>query len=495
MLPTRAAVAALARASRSRCSQAARRVAPSSFFSSSIATTAALAADDAELSSNLHGHVKARLDYKKLVDNVGAAVANGKKRFSEGDPQLVADLYQRQSKLRHRANLLRAERNTHAKQLGQAAAARKQQGTEAQEAFEALRLRGQELKREIADVEGELTQVSTQLELEALKIPNDTHPDVPVGAEEDSRVVLTHGEKPVFDFKPKDHYDLATDLELLDTQSAARVAGSKFTYLCNEGAMMEIALVHWTLSKLRARGFKVMFPPDVAHYKLVEGCGFQPRGEATQIYSIANSDLCLTATSEITLAAMKSNEILPTPTLPLKYAGFSHCFRTEIGHGGRLTRGIYRIHQFSKVEMFAFCANETQAQQFFDEMVEIQTSMYAELGLHYELVDMATGDLGAPAYRKFDLLAWMPGREEYGEVSSMSMCTDYQARRLNIRHKDPKDEGAGTSFVHTLNGTACAVPRLLISLWETYQQEDGSIVIPEVLRPYMGGQEVIRRPE
>ncbi|EGZ13950.1 hypothetical protein PHYSODRAFT_562384 [Phytophthora sojae] len=496
MLPTRCA---LMRACRSRASMAARRAAPVSFFSSSasgsIATTAALRPDDAEVSSNLHGHVKARLDYKKLVENVDAAVENGRKRFSEGDPQLVADLYQRQAKLRHSANLLRAERNAHAKQLGQAAAARKKQGAEAQEAFEALRVRGQELKREIAELEGELAQVSTQLELEALKIPNDTHPDVPVGAEEDSRVVLTHGEKPEFGFKPKDHYDLATELELLDTQTAARVAGSKFTYLCNEGAMMEIALVHWTLSKLRARGFKVMFPPDVAHYKLVEGCGFQPRGEATQIYSIANSDLCLTATSEITLAAMKSNEILPTPTLPLKYAGFSHCFRTEIGHGGRLTRGIYRIHQFSKVEMFAFCANETQAQEFFDEMVEIQTSMYAELGLHYELMDMATGDLGAPAYRKFDLLAWMPGREEYGEVSSMSMCTDYQARRLNIRHKDPKDEEAGTSFVHTLNGTACAVPRLLISLWETYQQEDGSIVIPEVLRPYMGGQEVIRRPE
>ncbi|KAE9002719.1 Serine--tRNA ligase/mitochondrial [Phytophthora rubi] len=495
MLPIRSA-SMLARACRSRASLEARRTAPVSFFSSgSIATTAALGSDDAEVSSNLHGHVKARLDYKKLVENVDAAIDNGRKRFSEGDPQLVADLYQRQAKLRHSANLLRAERNAHAKQLGQAAAARKTQGAEAHEAFEALRLRGQELKREIADVEGELAQVSTQLELEALKIPNDTHPDVPVGAEEDSRVVLTHGEKPVFGFKPKDHYDLATDLELLDTQTAARVAGSKFTYLCNEGAMMEIALVHWTLSKLRARGFKIMFPPDVAHYKLVEGCGFQPRGEATQIYSIANSDLCLTATSEITLAAMKSNEILPTPTLPLKYAGFSHCFRTEIGHGGRLTRGIYRIHQFSKVEMFAFCANDTQAQQFFDEMVDIQTSMYAELGLHYELVDMATGDLGAPAYRKFDLLAWMPGREEYGEVSSMSMCTDYQARRLNIRHKDPKDEEAGTSFVHTLNGTACAVPRLLISLWETYQQEDGSIVIPEVLRPYMGGQEVIRRPE
>ncbi|KAG7390255.1 seryl-tRNA synthetase [Phytophthora pseudosyringae] len=491
MLATRCA-SALARACRPRASHWAAASFSSSSSPGAIATTAALGPDGAEASSNLHGHVQARLDYKKLVDNVAAAVENGRKRFSEGDPQLVADLYQRQAKLRHRANLLRAERNTHAKQLGQA---RKKQGAEAELAFEALRRHGQELKHEIADVEAELAQVSAELELEALKIPNDTHPDVPVGAEEDSRVVLKHGEKPVFTFTPKDHYDLAMDLELLDTQTAARVAGSKFTYLCNEGAMMEIALVHWTLSKLRARGFKIMFPPDVAHYKLVEGCGFQPRGEATQIYSIANSDLCLTATSEITLAAMKSNEILPTPSLPLKYAGFSHCFRTEIGHGGRLTRGIYRIHQFSKVEMFAFCANETQAQTFFDEMVEIQTSMYAELGLHYELVDMATGDLGAPAYRKFDLLAWMPGRDEYGEVSSMSMCTDYQARRLNIRHKDPKDEGAGTSFVHTLNGTACAVPRLLISLWETYQQEDGSIVIPEVLRPYMGGQEVIRRPE
>ncbi|CAH0486048.1 unnamed protein product [Peronospora farinosa] len=464
-----------------------------SSLSRSISTTFL---NNVDSSSNLHNHIKARLNYKKLIENVDAAIENGKKRFSEGNPQLVADLYQRQAKLRHRVNLLRAERNIHAKQLGQAAAAvKKQEKEEENNTFDALCLHGQNLKRQIADVESELMHVSLDLEMEALKIPNDTHPDVPVGTEVDSRVVMTHGKKPVFHFKPKDHYDLATELELLDTQTASRVAGSKFTYLCNEGAMMEIALVHWTLTKLRARGFKIMFPPDVAHYKLVEGCGFQPRGEATQMYSIANSDLCLTATSEIALAASKSNEIISTPTLPLKYAGFSHCFRTEIGHGGRQTRGIYRIHQFSKVEMFAFCANDTQAQEFFDEMVDIQTSMYAELGLHFELMDMATGDLGAPAYRKFDLLAWMPGREAYGEVSSMSMCTDYQARRLNIRHKNPKDEEDGTSFVHTLNGTACAVPRLLISLWETYQQEDGSIVIPEVLRPYMGGQEVIRPPE
>ncbi|TDH70282.1 hypothetical protein CCR75_001627 [Bremia lactucae] len=483
---------ALVRAS---CSHIAKAIATScpssspSLSSVAVRSVATLKTDTLELCSNLHNHVKARLDYKKLVDNVDAAIANCQKRCSDGNPQLVADIYQRQATLRHSVNLLRAERNSHAKQLSLAVA---KKDVESQ-AFQTLRLRGVELKERILQIETELDTVSSELEIEALKLPNETHPDVPIGNEHASRLVLTHGKKPLFTFKPKDHYDLATSLNLIDTQTAAKVAGSKFTYLCNEGAMMELALVHWTLNTLRARGFKVVFPPDVAHYKFVEGCGFQPRGDATQIYSIAHSDLCLTATSEITLAAAKSNEILSTSLLPLKYAGFSHCFRTEIGHGGRQTRGIYRIHQFSKVEMFAFCANEIQAQAFLEEMVDIQTTMYAELGLHFQLIDMATEDLGAPAYRKFDLLAYMPGRDEYGEISSMSMCTDYQARRLNIRHKDLKAEGSKPSFVHTLNGTACAVPRLLISLWETYQQKDGSIIIPEVLRPYMGGQEIICR--
>lgn len=440
--------------------------------------------------ASLHSHVKARLDYKHLVNNVEAAIENVKRRGSDGKPQLVVDLYQRQAKLQHVVNQLRNERNAQAKRLGQVA---QHQAIDATSAFHELRRRGQELKDELCHVKTELRHVSTELEREALKLPNATHPDVPVGGEAQSRVVLTHREKPTFQFQPKDHADLATTLGLIDTHTGAKVAGSKFTYLCNEGAMMELALVHWTLTKLRAHGFQVVLPPDVAHYKLVEACGYHPRGDATQMYSLANSDLCLTATSEITLAAMKSNSILPTQSLPLKYAGFSHCFRTEIGHGGHTTRGIYRIHQFSKVEMFGFCANATQAQAFFDDMVAIQTALYDELGLHYQLVDMATAELGAPAYRKYDVMAWMPGRKAYGEISSMSMCTDYQARRLNIRHKAGHTASSGTSFVHTLNGTACAVPRLLISLWETYQQADGSIVIPEVLRPYMNGQAVIRR--
>lgn len=449
----------------------------------SIVTTAH-EPEESDATAHMHAHVQARLDYKKLAANLDDAIANVQKRMSDANPALVVELYQQQAKLRHEVNLLRAERNVTAKQLGMAKAS----GLSDHE-FDALRQRGQEIKKEIAACDDELADVQAKLEDEALKIPNDTHPDVPVGDEAASVVVRVGGEKRAFDFEPQDHYDLATALELIDTQTAAKVSGSKFVYLCNEGAMLELALVHWTLSKLRARGFTVMFPPDVAHYKMVEGCGFQPRGDATQIYSIANSDLCLTATSEITLASSKSNEILSTASLPLKLAGFSHCFRTEIGHGGRSTRGIYRIHQFSKVEMFGFAANMAQSEAFFAEMVDIQTQMYDELGLHYHVVDMATGDLGAPAYRKFDILAWMPGRGEYGEVSSMSMCTDYQARRLNIRHKQRKEDP--TAFVHTLNGTACAVPRLLISILETYQQQDGSVVIPEVLRPYMGMQEVI----
>ncbi|TYZ60172.1 hypothetical protein PybrP1_012081 [[Pythium] brassicae (nom. inval.)] len=455
----------------------------------SFATSAQQAAADESNAPVQHAHVLARLDYKHLAANLDAAVANARKRMSDADPALVVALYHQQGQLRHQANVLRAERNANAKQLRVGGG-----GSDAlaAEAVAALRLRGQELKREIAACEEELVAVQTRMEAEALKIPNDTHPDAPVGDESASRVVRVGGAKRAFNFAPKDHYDLATALQLIDTQTAAKVSGSKFVYLCNEGAMLELALVHWTLSTLRARGFTVLFPPDVAHYKMVEGCGFQPRGEATQIYSLADSDLCLTATSEITLAASKSNEILASAALPLKLAGFSHCFRTETGHGGRLSRGIYRIHQFSKVEMFAFAADMAQSHAFFDEMLALQTHMYDALGLHYHVVDMASGDLGAPAYRKFDVLAWMPGRAEYGEVSSLSMCTDYQARRLNIRHRARKEDA--TAFVHTLNGTACAVPRLLISILETYQQPDGSVVIPPVLRPYMGMQEVITRP-
>jgi seryl-tRNA synthetase len=436
--------------------------------------------------THLHSHVQSRLDYKKLQANLQKAIENVKNRFSDANPSLVIELYEKQATKKHQINQLRAKRNQIAKQLG-TFLQRKDPIL-----FEQLKEKGIQIKQEITIYEKELEEILVQLEMEALKIPNDTHPEVPIGQEEASKMIQEIGTKRIFtDFEPQEHYEIAIRLGLLDIPSGSKVSGSKFVYLCNEAALMELALVQWTLFKLRQRGFEILFPPDIAHYKMVEGCGFHPRNrEACQIYSIANTDLCLTATSEITLAGMKSNEILKTSSLPLKLAGFSHCFRTEIGHGGRETRGIYRLHQFSKVEMFGFTKNQNQAENFFQEMIDIQIEMLNELGLYCQIFDMATGDLGGPAYRKFDILAWMPGRKKFGEISSMSNCTDYQARRLNIRHKENKIDHI--SFVHTLNGTACAVPRLLIAILETYQQKDGSVLIPQVLQPFMGGQDSIR---
>ncbi|RHY51645.1 hypothetical protein DYB38_003985 [Aphanomyces astaci] len=350
-------------------------------------------------------------------------------------------------------------------------------------------------------------------EREALLIPNHTHPRSPVGPEENSVVLRTIGTKPTFDFEPKDHFDLATHLDILEMNT--KIAGARFATLKNEGtlrtfqtcfkrvsnvsqtcfkhalgALLELALVHWTMAKLRSKGFSVHLPPDVAHSAMVEGCGFQPRGDATQVYSIANTDLCLVGTSEIPLAAMFSDSVLhSTKDLPKRIAAFGHCFRTEVGHGGKETKGLYRIHQFSKVEMFAYCTMD-EAETLMDDLLAVQVEIVSELGLHCQVVDMATEDLGAPAYRKWDILAWMPGRQSYNEVSSLSNCTDYQARRLNIRHKadDKKPQ-----FVATLNGTALAVPRILISILETYQEADGSVRVPAVLRPYLM-QDHIRKP-
>nr|CCA21315.1 seryltRNA synthetase putative [Albugo laibachii Nc14] len=433
--------------------------------------------------------VKPRLDYKKLTETLEEWVQNVRNRMCDANPERVVALYQHQRTLKTELNHLRARRNVFVQHVK---STKSQHVATTNDLSEEMQRNGKQLRETIICKEKKLEQVTSELELEAMNLPNDTHPNTPIGAEDASKLLVSYGQKPRFDFAVKDHSDLMHDLGLIDTISGAKVAGSKFIYLRNEAAMLEIALVQYTLQKLRHRGFEIVFPPDVAQSSLIEGCGFQPRGEATQIYSIADSDLCLTATSEITLAGMKTNEILPTNDLPLKYAAFSHCFRTEIGHGGRPTRGMYRIHQFSKVEMFAFCANVTQSEHFFQEMLTIQCEMYQELGLHFNVVEMATQELGAPAHRKLDILAWMPGRKEYGEISSLSYCTDYQARRLNIRHKANKKDSA--AFVHTLNGTACAVPRLLIALFESYQQEDGSVRIPVVLQPFLGMQADIRRP-
>jgi seryl-tRNA synthetase len=274
--------------------------------------------------------------------------------------------------------------------------------------------------------------------------------------------------------------------ELIDLEAGSRVAGHGFYFLKNEAVLLELALVQYAMRKLVAEGFTLYTTPDLARDDVLEGIGFNPRGPETQIYSIHGTDLSLVATAEITLGGSLKDQILESDKLPILAAGLSHCFRTEAGAHGKGSRGIYRVHQFTKVEMFAFTRPD-QSDAVHEKIVAVEESLFQGLGLPYQVIDTCTGDLGGPAYRKFDLEAWMPGRGdagEFGEVTSASNCTDYQARRLGIRFKSPDKKG--THFAHTLNGTAVAVTRAIIAILENYQQADGSIVIPEVLRMWVG---------
>ncbi|MEZ6132308.1 MAG: serine--tRNA ligase [Planctomycetaceae bacterium] len=344
---------------------------------------------------------------------------------------------------------------------------------------------GKQLREKISASETEQKDIESRLHAEQILIPNMTHPDAPVGGEDDASEIRVVGEKPVFDFEPLDHVDIAAKLDLIDFEAGARVAGHGFYYLKNDAVMLEMALVQFALTKVRNEGFTLFTTPDLARDSVLEGIGFNPRGAETQIYSVANTDLSLVATAEITLGGALRDQTLDLADLPLKYAGLSHCFRTEAGAHGRKTRGIYRVHQFTKVEMFGFTAPDVEQSNALQlEIVRIEEEIFQALGVPYRLIDTATGDLGGPAYRKFDLEAWMPGRGDYGEVTSASNCTDYQARRLNIRCRSA--EKKGTQFVHTLNGTAISCARALIAVLENNQQKDGSVIVPEVLRPWVG---------
>jgi seryl-tRNA synthetase len=260
-----------------------------------------------------------------------------------------------------------------------------------------------------------------------------------------------------------------------------------------DAVLLEQALINYVLRMLVDAGFTPVTTPDLARASILEGTGYMPRGPETQIYTVAHTDLCLIATAEITLAGMYADEIIEVDDLPIRLAGLSHCFRTEAGAAGRATRGLYRVHQFTKVEMFEFTTPD-ESEASHRRMLELEERIFQGLGVPYRVIDTSISDMGGPAYRKYDLEAWMPGRGEkgeWGEVTSTSNCTDYQARRLNIRFKIPGQKG--TQFVHMLNGTAVATGRALIAILENYQRPDGTVDIPPVLVPMMG-RDVIGRP-
>ncbi len=425
------------------------------------------------------------LDIQHIRDHLEAVKTNVRNRNVKADVDAVVRLDEQRRQLEHSVQQSRSLQNQVSRQV-------------AQEKDPAARQKliedSKKFRDAIARLEGELGQVKEELRAALLTIPNLSHPDAPVGTTaEDNKVLRRWGEPRKFDFKPKDHVALGEALDLVDFEAGASVTGQKFYFLKNEAVLLEMALVQYAMRTLFEEGYTPVSTPDRARSEVLEGIGFIPRGPETQIYSVANSDLCLIATAEITLGGMHRDKIVDELQLPLKYVGLSHCFRTEAGAPGRDTRGLYRVHQFTKVEMFAFCTPD-QSESIHQELLHIEEKIFQGLGLPYQVIDTCTGDLGGPAYRKYDLEAWMPGRGkagEYGEVTSTSNCTDYQARRLNIRYKIPGQKG--THFVHTLNGTAVAASRALVAILENYQQADGSITIPEILRPWVGKDRVAAR--
>jgi seryl-tRNA synthetase len=355
---------------------------------------------------------------------------------------------------------------------------------------------GKRLKEDVGGHEEKLRDLESELKQKLGRVPNLTHPDAPIGKLEDESVELRKvGTPRAFDFTPKDHVELGKALDMIDFEAGGKVSGTGFYFLKNDAVLLDMALQQFAMATLVKRGFTPIVTPDLARVQILEGIGFNPRGAETQVYSVENSDLCLIGTAEITLGGMHADEVLSEADLPLKYVGVSHCFRTEAGAAGRASKGLYRVHQFTKIEMFAFTTSEA-SNATHAELLAIEEEIFKALGVPYRVLDICSGDLGGPAYRKFDIEAWMPGRGaagEYGEVTSTSDCTDYQSRRLNIRYRP---EGSkGTRFVHTLNGTAVAISRALIAVIENYQRADGLIDAPEVLRPYLGKDVLGARPK
>ncbi|EKE04973.1 MAG: hypothetical protein ACD_19C00427G0020 [uncultured bacterium] len=349
---------------------------------------------------------------------------------------------------------------------------------------------GEKLKVELKEIEEKLKTVEVEFNELINLVPNPASSDVKVGkGEVENEIIKTWGELTKFIFNPKDHVEIGKNLGILDFETGAKVSGSQFYYLYGDGAMLELALVQYAFELLSKEGFRPVITPDLAKSKYYLGTGYAPKGVEAQTYEINDSDLGLIATAEVTLAGSHADEVIPESALPLKYIGYSHCFRQEGGSYGKYSRGLYRVHQFTKAEMFIYCKPEDSL-GFHDYLLEMEEKIYQGLGIPYRILKQCTGDLGAMAARKFDVEAWMPGRNDYGEITSTSNCTDYQARNLNIKYKKKNGE---TEYIHMLNGSAIATSRTIIAILENFQNEDGSVNIPTVLQKWMGKEKIVAR--
>ncbi len=418
------------------------------------------------------------INLKVLIENPEETKkALAKKQF-KGDLNQIINLEQERLALLQEAESLKARQNAIAKEIPQASPEEKEKLLEGSKS----------VKEQLKEIDPKLKNVETQLEAVALTIPNSPLESVPAGKDDSENVIIkTVGGKPQFEADPKDHVALGRNLNIIEIEKAAQMSGSRFAYLKNEAVQLEFALIQFVLNKLIQKGFSPVIPPTLVKEQAMIATGFFP-ADRQQIYHVnpEEDDLYLVGTSEVPLCMLHADEIIDMEKLPLRYCAFSTCYRREAGTYGKDMHGIIRVHQFDKIEMFSFCHpdNSEQEHQF---ILSIEEEIMQDLKLHYQVLNICGGDLGAPAAQKFDIETWIPSQNKFRELTSCSNCTDFQARRAKIRFKDGKEK----QLVHTLNGTAVAVGRMLIAIMENYQQRDGKIYIPEVLQGYMGGKDQI----
>ncbi|GHF12253.1 serine--tRNA ligase [Streptomyces werraensis] len=437
--------------------------------------TAIVSREPSSRTGSLDGVIDLRL-LREDPDRVRASQRARGEDVALVDALLSADERRRSSGVRF--DELRAEQKSLGKLIGRAT------GDEKAE----LLKRAEQLKADVKAADAERDAADTETQELLLKLSNLVHPDVPVGGEEDFVTLETHGTIRDFaaeGFEPKDHLELGQLLGAIDVERGAKVSGSRFYFLTGVGALLELALVNAAMAQATAAGFTPMLTPALVRPQSMAGTGFL--GQAAQdVYHLDKDDLYLVGTSEVALAAYHMDEILEADKLPLRYAGFSPCFRREAGSHGKDTRGIFRVHQFDKVEMFSYVTPE-ESQEEHRRLLEWEKQWLTSLELPFRVIDVASGDLGSSAARKYDCEAWIPTQGKYRELTSTSDCTEFQSRRLQIRVREDKK----VRPLATLNGTLCAVPRTIVAILENHQQPDGSVRVPEVLRPYLGGREIL----
>lgn len=347
--------------------------------------------------------------------------------------------------------------------------------------------RGKEIKEKLATLEEEFSNLEKELNSLLYQIPNPSKDDVKMGKDDsENDVVKTVGEKKGFDFKVRDHLELGEILDIIDVERAAKVSGTRFTYLKNDGVLLQFALYNYALETLMPEGFSPVIPPVIINTETMRGMGYMENGGDEDMFHLRDNEKVLVGTAEHALVPMHKDEVLDSKKFPLRYVGISSAFRREAGSYGKDTRGIFRVHQFDKVEMVSFVRDgEDDNEQEF--LLSLEEKLFQGLGVAYQVVKMCTGDLGFPAARKYDIEAWIPSQGKYREVTSVSTVTDFQSRRLNIKYSEEGQK----KYASVLNGTAFAIGRTIIAILENYQEEDGSVVIPEVLRKYMNGREKI----